>query len=126
MRLIVFTNDKGGVGKTTTVANLSVGLSRKGIKTLVVDLDPQADATFALLNQRAPETKNGIIPPTAYTALMGYHTIDQVILPAPNYSDLSLIPSNADLADAALRLAHRPSRLRRLLNDFERANYVSW
>ena len=58
MRRIVFTNDKGGVGKTTTVANLAVGLERENKKVLVIDMDPQADVTFALLGRRAPEVEN--------------------------------------------------------------------
>jgi chromosome partitioning protein len=49
MRRIVFTKDKGVVGKTTTIAYLAVGLAGKGMKTLVADIDPQADVTCALL-----------------------------------------------------------------------------
>lgn len=117
MKRIVFTNDKGGVGKTTTVVNVAVGLAQLGRKTLVIDMDPQADATFALLAQRAPEAKNGYVPPTIHALLTGHYSIDQVILQAPRYPNLSLIPSNSDLADAALKLARRPARLRRLLTD---------
>jgi chromosome partitioning protein len=123
MRRIVFTNDKGGVGKTTTVANLAVGLSLKGIKTLVVDMDPQADVTFALLAQRPPEASGGYIPPTAHGLLLGHYTLEQVILPVPRYRDLSLIPANADLADASLRLARHPTRLKRLLLDLHENSY---
>ena len=117
MRRIVFTNDKGGVGKTTTVANLAVGLAHKGQKTLVVDMDPQADVTYALLGQRAPEAGNGYVPPTIHALLTGHYTIEQVILEVPRYPNLSIIPSNSDLADAALKLAQRPTRLRSLLDN---------
>ena len=117
MRRIVFTNDKGGVGKTTTVANLAVGAARRGKKTLVVDMDPQADVTFALLAQRAPEAGSGYVPPTIHSLLIGHYDIDQVTLEVPRYQDLFLIPSNADLADAALKLARRPTRLRRVLDN---------
>lgn len=117
MKRIVFTNDKGGVGKTTTVANLAVGLSRAGKKTLVIDMDPQADVTFALLGQRAPEAGSGYIPPTIHSLLTGHYPIKQVILRTPRYPNLFLIPSNADLAEAALKLAQRPTRLLRLLNE---------
>ena len=117
MRKIVFTNDKGGVGKTTTVANLAVGLSTQGVKTLVVDMDPQADVSFALLAQRPPEAGGGYLPPTIYALLTGHYRIDQVILPVPRYPNLSLVPANADLADAALKISRRPTRLRRLLQD---------
>ena len=123
MRRIVFTNDKGGVGKTTTVANLAVGLALKGVKTLVVDMDPQADVTFALLAQRPPEASGGYIPPTAHGLLLGHYTLEQVILQVPRYRDLYLIPANADLADASLRLARHPTRLKRLLLDLPENSY---
>ena len=116
MRKIVFTNDKGGVGKTTTVANLAVGLARQGKKTLVIDMDPQADVTYALLGQRAPEAGQGYMPPTAHALLTGHYTIEQVILEVPRYKNLYIIPSNSDLADAALKLSQRPTRLRSLLD----------
>ncbi len=117
MRRIVFTNDKGGVGKTTTVANLAVGLAKRGVKTLVIDMDPQADATFTLLAERPPEASGGYIPPSAYSLLIGHYTIQQAILPVPRYGNLFLIPANSDLADASLRLARYPTCLRRLLVD---------
>ena len=115
MKRIVFTNDKGGVGKTTTVVNLAVGLAERGRRTLVIDMDPQADATFALLAQRAPEAGRGYVPPTIHALLTGHYDVNHVILETPRYPNLFLVPSNADLADAALRLSRRPARLRRLL-----------
>lgn len=117
MRKIVFTNDKGGVGKTTTVANLAVGLARQGKRTLVIDMDPQADVTYALLSQRAPEAGQGYIPPTIHALLTGHYTLDQVMLPAPRYENLFVVPSNSDLADAALKLSQRPTRLRSVLDE---------
>lgn len=117
MKKIVFINDKGGVGKTTTVANLAVGLARKGRKTLVIDMDPQADVTYALLGQRPPEARNGYLPPTAHALLTDHYTIEQVILPIENYPNLSIIPANSDLADAALKLGNRPTRLLTLLDN---------
>ncbi|MCB9112227.1 MAG: ParA family protein [Anaerolineales bacterium] len=117
MKRIVFTNDKGGVGKTTTVANLAVGLSQKGKKTLVIDMDPQADVTYALLGERAPEAGDGYVPPTTHALLTGHYRIEQVTLEVSRYKNLFIIPSNADLADAALKLSQRPTRLRRLLDE---------
>jgi chromosome partitioning protein len=87
-----------------------------GRKTLVIDMDPQADVTYALLTQRAPEAANGYIPPSAHAMLTGHYSIEQVILQAPRYQNLFLIPANADLADAAVRLSRRPTRLRSLLD----------
>ncbi|MBN1536899.1 MAG: ParA family protein [Anaerolineales bacterium] len=123
MKRLVFTNDKGGVGKTTTVANLAVGLSEQGKKTLVIDMDPQADVTFALLGQRAPEAGSGYLPPTIHSLLIGHYPIENVIIPAPRYPNLFLIPANADLADAALKLSNRPTRLRHLLDNLSEKDY---
>ncbi len=117
MRKIVFTNDKGGVGKTTTVSNLAVGLAKKGRKILVIDMDPQADVTYALLGQRAPEARDGYVPPTTHALLTGHYSIDQVTLAVDRYPNLFIIPSNSDLADAALKLGQRPTRLRSLLDE---------
>jgi len=107
MKRIVFTNDKGGVGKTTTVANMAVGLTLRGRKTLLIDMDPQADVTYALLGARAPEAGDGYVPPTTHALLTGLYRIDQVALEVPRYPKLFIIPSNADLADAALKLGQR-------------------
>ncbi len=123
MKRIVFTNDKGGVGKTTTVANLAVGIAQRGKKTLVIDMDPQADVTYALLGERAPEAGEGYVPPTTHAMLTGHYRIEQVILPISRYPNLSIIPSNADLADAALKLGQRPTRLRSLLNDLSDGSF---
>lgn len=123
MKRIVFTNDKGGVGKTTTVANVAVALAQKGRHVLVADMDPQADVTFALLAQRAPEAQQGYIPPTIHALLTGHYAIDQVILKVERYPNLSLIPANADLADAALKLAQRPTRLHVLLKQLPQEQY---
>ena len=115
MRSIVFTNDKGGVGKTTTVANLAVGLVLKGRKVLVIDMDPQADVTFALLGQRPQEAGGGYYPPTIFSLLTGHYTLAQTVLNISKYTGLSIIPSNSDLAEASLRLYQNPIRLKRLL-----------
>jgi chromosome partitioning protein len=123
MRRLVFTNDKGGVGKTTTVANVAVGLAEQGKKTLVLDMDPQADVTFALLAQRAPEAANGFMPPTMHSLLLGHYPIDQVTLAIPRYPNLFIIPSNEDLADAAIKLSQRPTRLRHLLDSLPEDTY---
>lgn len=123
MKRIAFTNDKGGVGKTTTVANMAVGLAQKGRKTLVVDMDPQADVTFALLGQRAPEARGGYLPPTTHAMLTGHYDIRQVIMDASRYRNLSIIPSNADLADAAIKLSQRPTRLRSLLDTLQGSDF---
>lgn len=83
----------------------------------MVDMDPQADATFALLSERPPEAASGYVPPTIHALLTGHYPVEQVILKVPRYQNLFIIPSNEDLADAALRLAQRPTRLRHLLDE---------
>lgn len=123
MHRIVFTNDKGGVGKTTTVVNLAVGLAMKGVKTLVVDMDPQADATYALLAERPPEAGRGYLPPSSYSLLIGHYPLQAVICQPPRYPKMGLIPANADLADAALKLAQRPTRLLSLLQELPQSAY---
>lgn len=115
MRKIVFTNDKGGVGKTTTVVNLAVALSAKGRQTLVVDMDPQADATFALLAERPPEAALGYLPPTISALLTGHYHLEKVIYPIERYPKLSVIPANSDLAETSLQLSQRSTRLRSIL-----------
>ena len=117
MKKIVFTNDKGGVGKTTTVANLAVGLSYRRKKILVVDMDPQADVTYALLGQRAPEAKRGYLPPDIHTLLLGHYSLDQVMLEVPRYKNITLIPSNSDLAAVSMKLSSQPTRLRSILDN---------
>ncbi len=109
MRKIVITNDKGGVGKTTTVANLSVGLARKGCKTLVVDVDPQGDATFAILGARPPLiTRDKPLPKTTYSLLLEKYDLAEVTIKAPRYPNLAIVPSNSDLSQASTQLASQP------------------
>lgn len=123
MRRIVFTNDKGGVGKTTTVVNLAVALAQKGQHILVIDMDPQADATFALLAERPPEARAGHVPPSMFALLTEHYPLNQVILPAPRYPGLFVIPANGDLADAALKIASVPTRLRRIVDSLPVGEY---
>ena len=119
MKKIVFTNDKGGVGKTTTVANLAVGLSYQGKKVLVVDMDPQADVTYSLLSQRAPEMKSGYSPPDIHTLLLGHYSLDQVMLEVPKCKNITLIPSNSDLAAVSIKLSSQPTRLLSILDNLK-------
>lgn len=109
MKKWVFTNDKGGVGKTTTVANLAIGLADQGHKTLVVDMDSQADATYAILGARPPLLAKGQpLPPTVYSLLLEKSDFVDVRIKAPRYPNLHILPSNSDLAHAALQLANDP------------------
>ena len=93
MRRIALVNQKGGVGKTTTAVNLAAGLARVGQRVLLVDLDPQANATISLgISSKDQEV-------TSYTILTG-----GPVLPLELESNFHLIPSSIDLAGAEMEL----------------------
>ncbi len=97
-RIISVANNKGGVGKTTTVINLGAGLQRQGEKVLIIDLDPQANMSQSLriINQER----------NIYRAIKGEGPLEPVeILPG-----LDAIPSTLDLLGAEIELATEPGR----------------
>ncbi len=98
-KIISVINQKGGVGKTTTVINLAAGLSEKGKKILVIDLDPQGNATtgLGLSNTNNPDQ-------TIYNVLNGNKKISEVIQ-RTNFENLSLITSNVDLSGLEVETA---------------------
>jgi len=110
-QIISIVNQKGGVGKTTTAINLGAYLARLGKFVLLVDLDPQANATSGLgINHRE-------LNKTIYHALTGETPINELILKTP-IDGYSIIPSNADLAGANVELfsvANRENILREAL-----------
>ncbi len=98
-KIISVINQKGGVGKTTTVINLAAGLSAKGKKILVIDLDPQGNATtgLGLSNTDNPEK-------TIYNVLNGNKKISEVIQ-RTTFENLNLITSNVDLSGLEVETA---------------------
>ena len=94
-RVYALANQKGGVGKTTTALNLAACLAEAGERALVVDLDPQANATSGL-----GERANGV---SSYDLLDGADVL-QVARPT-RFENLDLVPAKADLAGAAVELA---------------------
>ena len=108
MATTVFTsaNQKGGVGKTTTAVNLAAALAEKKIHTLLIDLDPQANATSAIgIEKQAGRS--------LYGPLRGEGTALEMITPTA-YEHLALIPSEEDLAAAEIELAQTENYLMRL------------
>ena len=122
-KIISVINQKGGVGKTTTVINLAAGLTMKGKKILVIDLDPQGNATTGLgLSNTTSSDK------TIYSVLNGNKQIFEVIQKT-RFTNLSLITSNVDLSGLEVETAGDSRRafklkdeLSLILND-SRASY---
>lgn len=102
-RIITITNNKGGVGKTTTVVNLAAGLALMGRRVLVIDCDPQANATFALLGPEPPtRTLHDVL-------VVNAAALRDVIVPSRS-PGVDLVPSAITLSAADIVLAGVPGR----------------
>ncbi len=113
---MIFTtiNQKGGVGKTTTVVNIGVYLARLGRKVLLVDLDPQANLTSSLgvavpSERKSDITGRGNNARTIYDVLMGKHTPAEVFL-STNIENLYVLPSGIELSGAEVEMVTMMSR----------------
>jgi chromosome partitioning protein len=118
MRRIALVNQKGGVGKTTTAVNLSAAVARHGRRVLLIDLDPQSNATVSF-GLRPHDLKQ-----TTYTLLGGTPAREVIVEVAPN---LHLVPSSLDLAAAEMELSTTIGReqvLKEALRDIDEYDFA--
>ena len=113
-KIIAFSNQKGGVGKTTTCVNMSAYLAKKGYKCLIVDLDPQGNATTGL-GFAKNEVKNSV-----YNVMIDDMPIEEAVVKTC-VDGLDILPSNIDLAGAEVELVYVKDREKVLKRVLERA-----
>ena len=118
-RIITIANQKGGVGKTTTAINLATALAAIGENVLIVDLDPQGNASTGLGIDRRSRLLS------TYDLLIGEHGVADVVMPTvvPN---LTIAPSTMDLLGVEMEIGSQPDRvyrLRQALSSPEAAEY---
>jgi chromosome partitioning protein len=113
-RVMTIANQKGGVGKTTTAVNIAAALAIRGLKVLVIDLDPQGNASTAL----SIEHRSGT--PSVYEVLIGEISLAEAAAVSDQSPNLYCVPATIDLAGAEIELVsmeNRESRLKEALSD---------
>ena len=96
-KVVSFSNQKGGVGKTTSCVNISAQIANKGKKVLMIDMDPQGNATSGLGISKSKIKK------TIYDVIIGRADIREAIIKS-NFKNLWVVPATIDLAGAELEL----------------------
>lgn len=114
-RIFTVANQKGGVGKTTTTVNIAAALAQGGLNVLVIDSDPQGNASTALgVDHRA-----GV--PSIYDVLVNEEPLSYAIAQCPDFDNLLVVPATIDLSGAEIELVSlvsRETRLRRAVDDY--------
>ena len=105
-RIITISNQKGGVGKTTTAVNLATALAQKGMRVLVIDLDPQGNASTALGVAHTAGT------PSSYEVMVGEVPMTQAVVVSSEHPNIQCLPATIDLAGAEIDLVNTVNRER--------------
>jgi chromosome partitioning protein len=112
-RIITIANQTGGVGKTTTTVNLAASLSQHGTRVLVVDLDPQGNASTAF------DIDHYVGIESVYNALVEERPLTEIVVPVPDMPGLFCVPATIDLAGAEIELVPLVAREQRLSRAIE-------